>query len=203
MPIHAPMEMKAMLFAGGGLFLSMVATTMWMSNDVARMQEQERAKDAARCRAALSATADTAPAAGSGSGFDAPAGGAGSFDAPAGDGFGSTATDTAPEGCADQPAGATDPNATGATTDPNAAAIDPSTGLPVEADASSAQVDPNTGLPTDPASQPVDTGTQSLDAASQPIDPAAAPSIGMDPGTGAVPSDPAMTAPTGGATGGF
>ena len=193
-----------MLFAGGGLFLSMVATTMWMSNDVARMQEQERAKDAARCQAALSATADTAPATGGGSGFDAPAGGAGSFDAPAGDGFGSTAPDSAPEGCADQQADATDPNATGVATDPNAAAIDPSTGLPLEANASSTgQVDPSTGLPVDPASQPVDTGTQSLDAASQPVDPASAPSIGMDPGTGAVSSDPAMAAPTGGATGGF
>lgn len=38
-----------MMFAGGGLFLSMVVTTMWISGDVTRMREETKAKDQAAC----------------------------------------------------------------------------------------------------------------------------------------------------------
>lgn len=51
MPIPTPMNLKGILFAGAGLTASMTATALWMSNDVARMRAEVRAKEAAACAA--------------------------------------------------------------------------------------------------------------------------------------------------------
>lgn len=54
------MNMKAIMFAGSGLFLSMVATTMWISADMADIKARELAKRQAECAQQFGAPA-TAP----------------------------------------------------------------------------------------------------------------------------------------------
>lgn len=124
------MDMKAMMFAGGGLFLSMVATTIWISGDVSRMREEERVKQAQRCALAQQADAATAQTA--------------TGAAPASD----FTTQPAPQ--PDSSCAATDT----ATTAGTPTAIDPATGQPVDAGvepfdpAAAPTIDPATGQPT-------------------------------------------------------
>lgn len=53
------MDIKGWMFAGGGLFLSMVVTTMLMSGDVTRMRNQELAKKQAECAQKQAAAVNT------------------------------------------------------------------------------------------------------------------------------------------------
>lgn len=164
MPIPRRMDMKAMMFAGGGLFLSMVATTIWISGDVNRMRAEEQAKQAQACVAAqqqdaanLQATANTAPASD----------------------FATPVAQEADSACADANGGAT-----GGQTDPNgAAAVDPVTGQPL-AQPDTQFVDPATA-PVDPAFDPAASGGSAIDPVTGlPMDGSAsgagaAPDIGV------------------------
>ena len=126
-----------MMFAGGGLFLSMVATTMWMSNDVSRMREEARAKEAQRCAMAQQASASnptptstTTPA----TDFSTVPAAAPEADTGCDDASGAT-TDGQPTpdgGMIDPDAGGPPPQAAdGQFTDPSLAAVDPTTGQPI------------------------------------------------------------------------
>ncbi len=130
------------MFAAGGLFLSMVATTMWISGDVARMRQEEQAKQAERCALAASQNSKT-PA----------------NMAPV-DGFPQPAAEQPDDGCPTKP----DAAAAGGT-----AAVDPVTGEPLAP--SSGSVDPVTGQPIASTTGAVDpTGAQSVDPATgQPV----------------------------------
>jgi hypothetical protein len=104
----ACMEMKAMMFAGGGLFLSMVATTMWISGDVTRMREETKAKQQAAC------TTPEVPQTGAAPGVEGFAPAPGSADGTADPDCAPTTADGAPVG------------------DAQGAAIDPVTGQPID-----------------------------------------------------------------------
>lgn len=174
-----------MMFAGGGLFLSMVATTIWISGDVSRMRTEERAKEAQKC--AMAAQADAAQAQ------------TAANSAPASD-FSTPPAAQADSACDDTTSGATnDPNAD-PNASPNGAAVDPVTGEPLaqgagpqsfQSDPNSGATDPQTGLPMDAQST---GGTADLD--SGPIDPATGLPIGsastnVDPNGGVpVTSEP-------------
>lgn len=114
-----------MMFAGGGLCLAMVATTMMMSGDVSRMREEAKAKQAAECAAAAAAPAAQPDLATPGDSFTA---------APEG---GSSAPDPA---CAPNASGGTDPAASQYTDPSVGGAVDPNAAVP--ADASSGYSDP-------------------------------------------------------------
>ena len=183
------MEMKAMMFAGGGLFLSMVATTVWISGDVTRMRAEERAKEAQKC--AIAQQADAPP----------------------------PVTDTPPAGDLATPAAQADSSCDDASTQvaPTNGAVDPVTGEPLGATAADPQaaqfqdsnaadpgassIDPNTGQPLDPnTGQPIGSGATSIDPnTGQPIanaDPAMGqavdPTLGQ--GTNGTPT-PAVADP--------
>ena len=49
MPIPASMNMKAIMFAGVGLFISAVITTVWVNHDLQRIRRDNAAKKAAAC----------------------------------------------------------------------------------------------------------------------------------------------------------
>ena len=117
-----------MMFAGGGLALSMIVTTVWISGDVTRMREQEAAKRAAECAAAVAAAGPTNGA--DGSSMTA-------IDPTTGEPVGQA--QQAPTDC---------PPATG--TDAGTQQLDPNTGLPLDPAAGQA-IDPATGLPMDPS----------------------------------------------------
>lgn len=165
MPIPASMEMKAMMFAGGGLFLSMVATTIWISGDVARMREEERAKHAEKCAIAAQTQSSQAQTA--------------TGTAPATDFTTQPAPEPVDDACASTNGGATDGQA-----DPAAGGIDPVTGAPLGQgedgfSTGDANIDPATGQPVDPAFDPgaqagVDPSTGQPIASPDPaIDPLA------------------------------
>lgn len=155
-----------MMFAGGGLFLSMVATTVWISGDVSRMRTEERAKEAQKCALAMQADAHQAQSA--------------TNTAPASD-FSTPPAAQADDACPDTGGATTDPNA---TADPNA--IDPVTGQPVAA-SSDQFTDPNAAS-TDPHAASFDQNTGAVDPVTG--QPTAPPSTSVDPTTGA-PIDPA------------
>lgn len=60
--MHAPMDMKAMMFAGLGLFAAMVPTTMWISSDMRAIEAKERAQLAAECSQRPASPTPLAPA---------------------------------------------------------------------------------------------------------------------------------------------
>ena len=60
LPIQPLMSMKALMFAALGLFVSMMLTTMWVSNDMQRIKERERAELRATCAATTGAGSDVA-----------------------------------------------------------------------------------------------------------------------------------------------
>lgn len=168
------MNMKAILFAGSGLFVSMVATTMWISHDMAQIRERERAKQLAECAAPATQPVGGTVAATQDPGMAA-----------------------APPAAA--PAGTTAPPEAACTSTPTPAAagsdgaIDPSTGLPIDGAGAGTTTDPSSAASTvDPAMMDPASGT----SGQAPIttDPAAAP-IGTDPAYGAdmgtAPVDPA------------
>ncbi len=133
----ARMDMKAMMFAGGGLALSMIVTTIWISGDVTRMREETAAKRAAECAAKAQARAD-------------------SGDASSGTPQMTVIDPTTGQPVAEQPAQQEDPCAgldgAAGTTDVTAGQeIDPNTGLPLDPGAGNQQIDPATGVPADPA----------------------------------------------------
>lgn len=107
-----------MMFAGGGLFLSMVATTIWISGDVSRMREQELAKRQAEC----SAPATTGTPTGADPSAAVPATGDGGFGVSA---DGAAADAATPAQCADS-------TADGAGRSSGTTAIDPNTGQPID-----------------------------------------------------------------------
>ncbi|MCW2926521.1 MAG: hypothetical protein JWM86_489 [Thermoleophilia bacterium] len=51
----ARMNLKAMMFAGLGLFIAMTATAIWVGNDMAEIKDRARAKRAAECAAQAAA----------------------------------------------------------------------------------------------------------------------------------------------------
>ncbi len=154
-----------MMFAGGGLFLSMVATTVLISGDVSRMREEERAKQAEKC--AIAAQAQTSQT-------QAPAG-----TAPNDDFTTQPAPQPADDACATTGSGT--PAVDGAT-------VDPATGQPLAQGGDGFTTSPN----VDPATGQVDQpGAANFDAATgQPIDPTIDPVTGQ-PLPGA--SDPAIS----------
>lgn len=147
-----------MMFAGGGLFLSMVATTIWISGDVTRMRAEERAKDAQKCAMAAQADAQQAQA---------------TATAPPASDFATPPAPQADDACADDAStdgagldpvtGEQLPQDQGAQAfDPQPAAIDPATGLPLDpaaASAGSGAIDPATGLPMTSTSTGIDPNT--------------------------------------------
>lgn len=113
------------MFAGLGLFLSMVLTTMWISNDMARIRAKEKAEQAARCATAAPATQSTLD--------------------PAASGFDPAPTAAPAEGCATGTATGTGSGDLGGASN---ASTDPATGLPVDPTAAAAPtIDPVTGQP--------------------------------------------------------
>lgn len=178
------MNMKAIMFAGSGLFLSMVATTMWISSDMAEIRKREEAKRAAECAAAVAATPGTPTAADGAAAEVDPVTGA-----PVGGSLDATAAPTAERrNC---PAN----GATGQAS-PTTGAVDPATGQPIDPAAAGANsgtmIDPATGQPVEnPGTMPpMDATTTTDPAASGVTDPAATGGV-TDP---VYPSDAASGA---------
>jgi hypothetical protein len=141
------MDMKGMMFAGGGLLVSMIVTTVWISGDVTRMREQERAKREAACMAqAQEARAMQQTAAAESSVMTINGAAANSQVDPAcekflaGTGAGTPAVDPA-------------------TGQPLAGAIDPMTGLPTGDSGSGGMSDPSAGTSGDPYADPYASST--------------------------------------------
>lgn len=113
------MNVKAVMFAGAGLFVSMTGTTMWIGHDMAQIREREQAKRSAECAAAAGAAPLSGAAASAVEAAPAPTATApAARPSPAGDcGSAAPATDT--------------PIVNGA--------VDPATGAPIEATAPTGQ----------------------------------------------------------------
>jgi hypothetical protein len=132
------MDMKGMMFAGSGLLVSMIVTTVWISGDVTRMREQELAKREAACLAQVqeaSARQQTQAADPSLVPIDQTA-----------------ANSQVDPACAKLLAGtgAGAPVVDPVTGQPLGGAIDPMTGLPMGGSSSGSMADPAAGASGDP-----------------------------------------------------